>query len=37
MIGVEWYFMDSGHTSRPTSRIKEKHRIKNVPKWSRHF
>ena len=28
MIGVKWYFMDSGHTSGPTSRIKGKQRIK---------
>jgi hypothetical protein len=29
MIGVKkWYFMDSGHTSRPFSRIKGKQRIK---------
>ena len=28
MTGVKWYFKDSGHTSGPTSRIKEKQRIK---------
>ena len=28
MIGVKWYFMDSGHTSGPTSRIKGKQRTK---------
>jgi hypothetical protein len=28
MIGGKRYIMDSGHTSGPTSRIKEKQRIK---------
>ena len=28
MIGVKQYFMDSGHTSGPTSRINGKQRIK---------
>jgi hypothetical protein len=28
MTGVKQYFKDSGHTSEPTSRIKDKQRIK---------
>jgi hypothetical protein len=28
MTGVKWYFMDSGHISKPTLRIKGKQRIK---------